>query len=367
MTSSSTRRSGQPSRSRPRRPAGAEQPPVRFAGLVRGGATFMALVVGAAAVAALVGTAGTADPAVVGLAAPGPLVEFGIPVMRTLLDVAAVATAGLGLLSRFIGFDDPDRAEPVLRRVRRVAVWTAAAWAAAALTSIVLLTAELQPGSVPSPADVWRYIGNIPAGKGLLLSAACALASVWLARLAVRHGERVPAELRTGLALFGLLPLPLTGHASNWQYHDLSMVLMELHVVTASAWAGGLGAVIVFLVRRPDLLAVALPRFSRLATWCVVAVGVTGLFTGILELALSPLTELPSSLWTTRYGVLILAKTLCMVVVAVIAVVVRTRFLPHIANRQRTAVALWCGWELIVLAVAFGVAVVLTRSSVTLY
>ena len=55
----------------------------------------------------------------------------------------------------------------------------------------------------------------------------------------------MPAELRAGIALFGLLPLPLTGHASNWAYHDLSMVLMELHVVTASAWAGALGAVLV--------------------------------------------------------------------------------------------------------------------------
>jgi putative copper resistance protein D len=167
------------------------------------------------------------------------------------------------------------------------------------------------------------------------------------------------------VALFGLLPLPLTGHAVNWAYHDLSMVSMELHVVTASAWAGGLGAVIIFLSGRPELLASTMPRYSKLATWCVLIVGATGIFNGLLELAVSPISSLPQSLWTTRFGVLVLTKAALMGVIAVIAVIVRTKLLPQIAAGRKTAVAVWCGWELIVLALAFGVAVVLTRVSVT--
>ena len=61
----------------------------------------------------------------------------------------------------------------------------------------------------------------------------------------------------------------------------------------------------------------------------------------------------------------VLAKAAFIVVIAGIAIVVRTRLLPQIAAGRRTAVAVWCGWELIVLALAFGVAVVLTRASVT--
>jgi putative copper resistance protein D len=248
---------------------------------------------------------------------------------------------------------------------RRVGVWASAGWTAAALISIALLTAELNPGSAPTPAAMWQYVSNIAAGKGLMLSAMCGAISFLLARLSVRHGENVPAELRAGIALFGLLPLPLTGHASNWLYHDLSMVVMELHVVTASAWAGALGAVIVFLTRRPALLAEAIPRYSRLATWCVFVVGISGVFTGLLELALSPVTTLPGSLFTTRFGVLVLVKAVLIAVVAAIAIVVRTRLMPAIAAGRRTSIAVWCGWELIVLALAFGVAVVLTRASVT--
>lgn len=339
--------------------------PVRFAGLVRSAAGFLGLLVAAAVVAALVGSGLTDAPPPPGVGEPSWLVRLGIPVLRTVLDVAAMVTVGVALLAKFVGFDRPERSEPVMVPVRRLAVWSSATWMLASLACIVLLAAELDPSASLTPGVVWTYVVTIPAGKGLLLSAACGGASLWLARLTLRFGERVPAELRAGVGLFGLLPLPLTGHASNWYYHDLSMVLMELHVVAATAWAGGLGAVVLVLAKRPALLAAALPRFSKMATWCVLLVGATGVFTGLLELALSPISSLPDSLWTTRYGALVLVKLACFAAVGVIALRVRTWFLPRIAAGQRTAVALWCGWELIVLAVAFGVAVVLTRVAVT--
>ncbi len=122
---------------------------------------------------------------------------------------------------------------------------------------------------------------------------------------------------------------------------------------------------LVFLARRPELLALTLPRFSRLATWCVVVVGLTGLFNGLVELALSPITTLPMSLWETRYGVLFVGKLICLAAVGGIAVVVRNRLVPRIAAGRPTSVAIWCGWELLVLALAFGIAVVLTRAPVS--
>ncbi len=348
-----------------RQPSRSKLADSQFAGLIRPAGWFVVLLAAAAVVAAVVGTGVTEPPPIAGLDDPGPIVRFGIPVARTLLDVCAVAAAGVAILARLLGFDRPEKTEPVMRIARKAGLWASVGWTLAALVSIVLLTVELNPGAFPTPSALWLYVSNIAAGKGLLLSAACGAASVLLCRLSLRHGESVPAELRAGIALFGLLPLPLTGHASNWAYHDLSMVVMELHVVTASAWAGALGAVIILLARRPELLAMAMPRYSRLATWCVLIVGVSGIFTGLLELALSPVTSLPESLWTTRFGVLVLAKAAFIVVIAGIAIVVRTRLLPQIAAGRRTAVAVWCGWELIVLALAFGVAVVLTRASVT--
>ena len=276
----------------------------------------MGLLAAAAVVAAVIGTGATDLPPVAGLDDPGPIVQFGIPICRTLLDICAVAAAGVAILARLLGFDQPEKTEPVMRDARRVGLWASVGWTVAALLSIVLLTAELHPGSFPTPAPSGPTSRTSPRARACCYRRRCGLASVFLAWLSLRHGENVPAELRAGIALFGLLPLPLTGHASNWAYHDLSMVVMELHVVTASAWAGTLGAVIVFLARRPELLAVALPRYSRLATWCVLIVGATGVFTGLLELALSPVTSLPESLWSTRFGVLVLVKAGLFAVIA---------------------------------------------------
>lgn len=338
----------------------------RFAGLVYSGASFGALVLAAGVVVAVVGTAATRIPPVAGIDGPPGIVAFGIPVLRTLLDLGAVAVAGLSLLPMMIGFDAaPDRTEAILDRARRLSVWASALWGSCALLSIVALSVELAPERSVGPASIWSYVTGIAAGKGLLISAGSALLSMWLCRVAVKHGENVPAELRIGVALFGLLPLPLTGHAADWSYHDLSMLSMELHVVAATAWAGGLAAVVVFLSRRPALLAVALPRFSRLATWCVFVVGITGIFNGLLELALSPITHLPGSIFTTRYGVLLIAKATCMAIVAVLAIHVRRRILPRVSGGRTTAIAFWCGLEILTLAAAFGVAVVLTRSAVT--
>ncbi|MDH2424374.1 CopD family protein [Sphaerisporangium sp. TRM90804] len=317
---------------------------------------------GAAGVlAVLVASWWTSPEAVPGIPLPGPLVEYGLPVSRVALDLFALATVGLSLLPRLLGFDDPARTEPVLARARSWAVLTAFGWAVAALVSMVLGAAEVTPGQAPDPAT---YVDLVGSGQGLVISAACALIYTCFGLLAVRFGEKVPAELRVVVAVFGLLPLPVSGHAANWYWHDVSMVSMELHVVAASLWTGGLVALGVLLARDRELLARALPRFSRLATVAVVVVGVSGLFNGLVELALSPTTRLPGSLFTTRYGVLVLVKVALIAAVAVLGAVIRWRLLPAVARRTTTAFAAWAALEAVVMGLAYGVAVALTTAPV---
>ncbi|MQA93363.1 MAG: copper resistance protein CopD [Streptosporangiales bacterium] len=312
----------------------------------------------------LAATVWTRPAPVPGLTTAGPAVDYGLPVVRVLLDVAAVAVVGLSLLPKLLGFDKPEETEPVLRPARRLAVSAAWIWMASALTAVVLQTVEIHPDRPLSLDLVVDYVDRIGAGKGLLLSAACALVCVGLGRLAVRFGENVPAELRLVVALFGLLPLPVTGHAANWDWHDLSMVSMELHVMGAALWAGGLCAVVVPLAARPELLSAALPRFSRLATVALFLVGATGLFNGLVELALSPVTTLPGSLFSTGYGQLVVGKFVCVVALAALGASIRYRLLPRVIRREPAALAAWALAEVSVMGVAYGLAVVLTRAAV---
>ncbi|GII59132.1 copper resistance protein CopD [Planotetraspora thailandica] len=297
-----------------------------------------------------------------GIPMPGGLVEYGLPVSRLVVDLAATAALGLSLLPKLLGFDDPDRTEPIAARARHWAVLSALIWCAAALVATVLSAAEVQPGTVPDVAD---YVDRIGSGQGLVVSASCALACATVGMLAVRFGEKVPAELRVLVAGFGLLPIPVTGHASNWYWHDVTMVSMELHVIGACAWTGGLAALTVLLVRDRALLARALPRFSRLATVALIVVGLSGVFNALVELLLSPDRAFPESLVTTRYGWLVLAKTVFVVVIALLGANIRWRLLPAISRQAPTALAKWATFEIAVMGLAFGVAVALTRAPVT--
>lgn len=301
---------------------------------------------------------------VAGIAGPGAVDRFAHPFARVLLDLSATVVVGLSLLPKMLGFSRPTMTEPVMRIARPAAVVAAAVWVVAAMVSLVIRAYEVRPDQAVTVEHVVDYVRNIGAGQGLLFSAVCALVYLGIGILAVRNGESVPAELRILVAMFGLLPLPVTGHASNWKYHDYSMISMELHVLGAAAWTGGLGALVALVAFRKGLLAEALPKFSKVATVSLVLVTVTGLFNGLLELGLNPVVSLPGSLFTTSYGLVLVGKAVCAVVLAVFGANIRWRLLPKIAKHQPTAVVKWATAEVAIMGVAFGLAVVLASAPV---
>jgi len=322
----------------------------------------VAVLMVAALVGTLAGLAVTAAEPVAGLVEPDAAVRYGLPVVRGLIDVAAVVTVGLCLLPILVGYDRPARAEPVLAGSRRFAAVSALVWAVCALVALVLQTAEVRPGVGVSAAAVGAYVGEVAAGKAMLFVAGLALVSFGLGLAAVRLGDRVPAELRTAVALFALLPLPVTGHATNFRWQDFTMVSLELHVLGAAAWTGGLAAIVVLLATNRTLLATALPRFSRLATVCLGVVAVTGVFNGLVELTAT--RSLFDVLFSTGYGVLVLCKLGCLGALAALGANIRWRLLPAIVGHRRTALLSWATAELAVMGLAIGFAVVLSRAPV---
>ncbi|AHH93420.1 CopD family protein [Kutzneria viridogrisea] len=323
----------------------------------------------AAVAGALIGTSLTGETPVPGVAEPGVVVRFGLPLVRVLLDVSALGTVGLSLLPMLLGFDRPTQTEPVLRLARRAAVITSAGWVVGALLSLVFQTADLHPDQGPTIGSIVDYVRTIGAGQALVISAVVALIYLGFAVLAVRHGESVPAELRVVLSVFGLLPIPVTGHASNfglaWGGHGLTMVSMELHVMAAAGWTGGLAALGVLVASNRTLLATALPKFSKLATLCIAVVGVTGLVNAFLTLYETPGVDPVGGLFTTHYGWIVLGKLACFAVLAALGANIRFRLLPLIVQHQRvSALVSWISLEVAVMGLAYGLAVVLTRAPV---
>ncbi|MCU1685607.1 MAG: copper resistance protein CopD [Amycolatopsis sp.] len=322
-------------------------------------------VITAGLAGALIGLALSTTAQIPGVENVSEVVTVAIPIVRVLLDIAAVVTIGLSLLSVLVGYDRPKLSEPVMKLARPAAVASALVWAVTALVALVLQTAEYRPRlKTISLTDVWAYIVEVGAGKALLIVAVLALLHGVVGLLSLRHGEKVPAEVRVGLGLFALLPLPVTGHASNWTYHDYTMISMELHVMSAVTWTGGLGAMTVLLIGNRTLLAHAMPRFSKLATLCLIASTVTGLFNGMVEILLNPVLSFWAGLFTTPYGQLMLLKLACTGVIALLGAHARWRLMPQIIRHNRTALATWATLELTVMGLAFGFAVVLARAPV---
>ncbi|MFL6122396.1 copper resistance D family protein [Actinophytocola sp.] len=326
----------------------------------------VAAAVVTALAAVMVGLVLTPVAVIPGVPAPGAVVRYGLPVARVLFDLSAVATVGLNLLPFLVGPDRPKAAEPLLAGARRAAAFSALALAVCAVLALVLQTAELLPGEEAgiSPAAVLDYVRTVSAGKALVFVAAVAVVSFVLSIWAVRAGDAVPAELRAAVALFALLPLPVTGHATDWRWQDYAMISMELHVLAAAVWTGGLGAVVVALAANRTLLATALPRFSVLATVCLCVVAATGLFNAVVELGSVPGRNLFDVLFGSGYGTLVILKLVCFAMLAGLGGNIRWRLLPGIVRHRRTALIGWAALELAVMGAAFGFAVVLTRTPV---
>jgi putative copper resistance protein D len=302
-----------------------------------------------------------------GAVTSGPAVAFGLALSRAVLDGAAVVTVGMSFLPKLLAPDQTEGAAEPLASARLIAVASSAVWLVAALVSMLLEIVDINVGEPLTGAVIGQYVRGAGSGQAHVAVACCALVYLVIAVCAVRKGEVVPAELRIAIAVFALIPLSTAGHAAfsaNQNLRLLALSSLEVHVISAVSWTAGLLAVMLLFGMDRNLLAGALPRFSRLATGCVFLVGFTGLFNGWYELYSTPGIHWYTAVFTTHYGWVLIGKALCLATAGLLGGYTRFRLLPQIIERKATAVATWTTVEIGVLAVAFGLAAVLIRAPV---
>jgi putative copper resistance protein D len=325
----------------------------------------LVVLAGGVIAGALIGLAITATVSA-GAVTSGPLVAFGLALSRSILDGAAVVTVGMSFLPRFVGADQGAEAAGPLASARLIAVVSSAVWLVAALASMVLEVVDINVGEPFTIGAVDHYVRGVGSGQAHVLVAAGALVYLLIAVLALRRGEEVPAEMRIAIALFTLIPLSTAGHAAVGvqSLRTLALFSIEVHVLSAVSWTGGLLAVMLLLGLNRNLLSGALPRFSKLATAAVFLTGFTGLFNGWYELYSTPGIHWYTAVFTTPYGWVMIAKACCVVAAGLLGGYTRFRLLPKIIERRPTAVATWTTVEIGILAVAFGLAAILIRAPV---
>jgi cytochrome c oxidase assembly factor CtaG/putative copper export protein len=331
--------------------------PVRgIAGVVAAGAVLAVFVAGG-----LTMLTGAGTLAALGLPDPGELTTIGLPVVRTVAEIAMVLTVGSLLLAAFLV--PPQRSgylEVAGYRALRVAGAAAIPWAGAAASMVPLSVADALGRPLADVLDAALLLDIVPR-----ISAATAWSLTALAALVVLVGCRTVLTwgwtvVVFALALAGFLPVTLTGHSAAGGAHDVATDSLVLHVLAASLWVGGLVAVLtVAAARGPDrlrALATAVPRYSAVAFWCWVTLAVTGTVNAVVRVPLDALAG-------TTYGTLLLAKVAALAALGALGAVHRRRTVEAAAAGAPGALVRLGGVEVLLMFATVGLAVALGRSA----
>ncbi|MFD6859313.1 CopD family protein [Rhodococcus sp. NPDC060090] len=200
-----------------------------------------------------------------------------------------------------------------------------------------------------------EYLGTAGSGRVAAAAWVCVAALTVAAALAYRREaswSTVPVLVAAALAL---VARPVTGHMSQQAFGSL---LDAAHVLAAALWLGVLTA-LALLVRGRGAWARLLPRYSELATKCVVVLGATGVVNAVVRLGSV------SALVDSGYGRLVLAKIVLLVALLGLAWIWRRTWVPAAGTHRTTAdVSLRNAViEVSVMSVAFGLAAALATTA----
>ncbi|GAA2851520.1 cytochrome c oxidase assembly protein [Streptosporangium fragile] len=326
-----------------------------------GRAVKLAVAGGAAAVAALVIAmiaGGAATPRIIpGLPDQGAFTRWGLPLSKLAMDVAGVLTVGVLLAAAFLLPNDKGLlGKPALGYVK-VASWTALAWAGAAAATMVFSLSDalgLPVADVLGGNELTSFASQVSQGIALTLVVLFAVAIALFARGAITAGAAAGLLV---LALVTMLPPALTGHSSSSPNHDLATTGVAVHLVVLALWVGGLVALCAHALGRRPHLEIAAARFSAMALWCFAGVGLSGLFSVMARLASV------SELFTSAYGLLLLAKTAAFALLGAAGWWHRRRTMPLLAAGGAGTFVRFATGEIVVMFAAIGLAVALSRTA----
>jgi cytochrome c oxidase assembly factor CtaG len=156
------------------------------------------------------------------------------------------------------------------------------------------------------------------------------------------------------LSLLVFLPPALHSHASGAGHHGLATGTIVIHIVASALWVSGVFALIV--MRQSKLsLETALPRFSVLALWCVSAIAITGVISAWLHIgSIHGLTS--------KYALLVLAKSIALVILVVIGARNRSAIKARVIDGSGVAFIRLISAEILIMLIATGTAVALAQT-----
>ena len=298
----------------------------------------------------------------VGVPDPGLLTTAGLPALRSIGELLASVAVGAALFAAFFTPPQKDKTLDVDGyRSQQLSSWANIAWAVTAALLIPLTLSDV------SGRTFWQ---SLPPDQWIVAINQIDVASSWrwaaVLALIAGVGQRLTVSWRwsviwLGVSALSLLPVAATGHASGSTAHDIATNSLIIHLFAAAFYVGGLVALIAHTMRGGTRVALALRRYSVVATVAIIALGLSGVINALVRLH-------PADLFTSTYGLLVVAKALVLCLLAVFGLAVRRRIIARIESTSpnapvdRGTLLRIIGVESVIMAGTMGLAVSLGRT-----
>ena len=294
-------------------------------------------------VATLAGLQFTGAAAPLKLVDPGALVRWGLPISRSITDIAMATSIGALVIAAFVFADKSEH----LKMAMSTAAVSAVVWTLAGMVQFnfvyLNVTGTAFSGDQKFGDGLWLFATQVELGQYLALNL---LAGALIAILALAFQRLTAAALTAALGFLSLVPLALTGHAAGTANHGMAVNAMGLHLLAVVLWVGGLVAMAIVRVRH-RIEESALARYSSLALVAYILLGISGVISAVLRIGQ------PQELFS-NYGILILVKSAVFVVLGFFGAAYRKK----ISSFGRLV-----AFELVFMAAAMGVATALSRTA----
>jgi cytochrome c oxidase assembly factor CtaG/putative copper export protein len=309
-----------------------------------------AALVGFAALASvIIGILFSGSAAPLQFSDPGPVVRWGAPLVKLVLNLSMATAIGTLVLSAFAG-NHQER-----QRLQPLASWAAALWLAASATYFVMTYLSASGTALSYGPEfsegLWLFATEIELG--VLLAANTLIALVLSLTTMAFTGQRMVA-VNAAIGLAGLYPLAESGHASSDAGHAVAVNSLLMHLVGISVWVGGLVALYAVFYANSERAGQLVMRYSTLALAAFILVAISGFTSGYVRLY-SPADLL------SDYGLMLIGKAVLLVVLGAFGAMHRLKLAKEFAQKAK---GFWklVTLELVIMGLAMGLGTALART-----
>ena len=309
-----------------------------------------AALVGFAALASvIIGILFSGSAAPLQFSDPGPVVRWGAPLVKLVLNLSMATAIGTLVLSAFAGNQEERQ------RLQPVASWAAALWLAASAIYFVMTYLSASGTALSYGPEfsegLWLFATQIELG--VLLAANTLIALVLSLTTMAFTGQRMVA-VNAAIGLAGLYPLAESGHASSDAGHAVAVNSLLMHLVGISVWVGGLVALYAVFYANSERAGQLVMRYSTLALAAFILVAISGFTSGYIRLY-SPADLL------SDYGLMLIGKAVLLVVLGAFGAMHRLKLAKEFAQKAK---GFWklVALELTIMGLAMGLGTALART-----